>query len=455
MFGKATSDVLKRLDLGANGWMHFTNAAKGIFGAFANTAPVLAPCLGILGVGFGFINKELNTVSPAQIMAEVNKAIEQVVEQTNRRFEVMQEYVDQSVRELMQEGMRDDYRGQFETWNECLELPTKVRIDDCQVDSARALNRLKYRFLFQDKFSRNADLSKADIKAVELQLPILKKWADFHFLVLAALMKTYKEDSGEESEALYQKYKADYIEVGNLYVTYMEWGLTKIRKGRIEDNNKNPSLKCNDFNDNTGFSGHASIPPYYYFRKSSRKCTFKCDGMRPYYCDLTTTRDCRTTSNGFCFLCSGYCNPRGGLLQQHFHLRSSQTEKSKEICRNYMNGLKTDFDAFWKREIEVFLPIFKGIITELEEEPVGVEQGKAHKRQENITDDGSGQKLSPGAKKAIALVKDDKKVEEIILKETTDTSLVDYLLRVKKNIEIFEKKMKAKKILQKQKNIGQ
>ena len=120
-----------------------------------------------------------------------------------------------------------------------------------------------------------------------------------------------------------------------------------------------------------------------------------------------------------------------------------------------MNGLKTDFDAFWKREIEVFLPIFKGIITELEEEPVGVEQGKAHKRQENITDDGSGQKLSPGAKKAIALVKDDKRVEEIILKETTDTSLVDYLLRVKKNIEIFEKKMKAKKILQKQKNIGQ
>ena len=25
-----------------------------------------------------------------------------------------------------------------------------------------------------------------------------------------------------------------------------------------------------------------------------------------------------------------------------------------------MKGLKTDFDAFWKREIEVFLPIFKG-----------------------------------------------------------------------------------------------
>ena len=93
--------------MGANGWIYFTNAAKGIFGAFANTAPVLAPCLGILGVGFGFINKEPNTVSPPQIMAEVNKANEQVVEETNRRFEVMQEYVDQSVRELMQEASRE------------------------------------------------------------------------------------------------------------------------------------------------------------------------------------------------------------------------------------------------------------------------------------------------------------------------------------------------------------
>ena len=99
-----------------------------------------------------------------------------------------------------------------------------------------------------------------------------------------------------------------------------------------------------------------------------------------------------------------------------------------------MNGLKTDFDAFWKREIEVFIPMFKGIITELEEEPVGVEQGEAHKRQRNTTEDGSGQQLSPAAKKAIAIVKDDKKVEDIILKETTDKSIVGYLLRVKENI---------------------
>lgn len=55
----------------------------------------------------------------------------------------------------------------------------------------------------------------------------------------------------------------------------------------------------------------------------------------------------------------------------------------------------------------------------------------------------------------IALVKNDKKVEETILKETANKSIVDYLLRVKKNIEILEKKKKAKKKLQKQKKTGQ
>ena len=123
--------------------------------------------------------------------------------------------MDQSVRGLMEETMNDDYKGQFETWNECLELPTKNLIDDCQMDSARFVNSLKYKFMFQKKFSENADLSTAEEKAVELQLPILKKWADLHFLVLAALMKAYKEDSGEVATAMYEKYKIDFIQAGN------------------------------------------------------------------------------------------------------------------------------------------------------------------------------------------------------------------------------------------------
>ena len=31
----------------------------------------------------------------------------------------------------MEETMNDDCNEQFETWNKCLELPTKARVDDC------------------------------------------------------------------------------------------------------------------------------------------------------------------------------------------------------------------------------------------------------------------------------------------------------------------------------------
>ena len=235
----------------------FCKSAKGIFGAFANIAPVLAPCLGLLGVGFGFISRELTSVSPADIMKEVNIAVAQVIEETNRRFEVMQEYVDQSVRNLMEETMNDDYKRKFETWNKRLELPTKSRIDDCQGDIARSVASLKYGFIFQNKFSQEAELSEAGVKALQLQLPLLKKWADFHFLALASLMKTYKEVEGKEAAALYRMYKSDYIEAGNLYVGYMEWALVQIRKAHIEDNSISPSLTCQGFEDVTRFESYS------------------------------------------------------------------------------------------------------------------------------------------------------------------------------------------------------
>ena len=99
-----------------------------------------------------------------------------------------------------------------------LSCQQKDLIDDCQIDSARSVNNLKYKFMFQKKLSENADLSTSEVKAVELQLPILKKWADLTFLVLAALMKTFKEDSDEVATAMYKKYKIDFIQAGNLYV---------------------------------------------------------------------------------------------------------------------------------------------------------------------------------------------------------------------------------------------
>ena len=444
MFGQATNDVFKRLDLAANGWMHFTNAAKGIFGAFASTAPILAPCLGLLGVGFGFISRELTSVSPADIMKEVNKAIAQVIEETNRRFEVMQEYVDQSVRNLMEETMNDDYKGQFETWNKCLELPTKARIDYCQEDTARSVGSLKYGFLFQNKFSQDAEFTKTDIKALELQLPLLKKWTDFHFLVLAALMNTYKEDDGEEAAALYRIYKADYIESGTLYVGYMEWALLKIRKARIEDNSISPSLRCQSFEDVTRFVSY-SIPSQNWLKTSTRACSFKCDSMRPEYCDMTSVRDCQTNTNG-CFLCAGFCSKDRALVVQHANLEHDQTVKSREVCSNYMNRLTTDFNAFWTREIEVFLPIYKDTIAALVEESETEEKEIAQKRQGNSTIDGSSQQPSKKIEKLTENKKKDNEAQTKLLHEATNiNSLVNYLLRMRKNSKMQKKKLKAQK----------
>ena len=445
MFGQATNDVFRRLDLAANGWMHFTNAAKGIFGAFASTAPILAPCLGLLGVGFGFISRELTSVSPADIMREVNKAIAQVIEETNRRFEVMQEYVDQSIRNLMEETMNDDYKGQFEAWNNCLKLPTKFRIDDCQEDTARTVGSLKYGFMFQNKFLQDAELTRADVKALELQLPLLKKWADFHFLVLAALMKTYKEDDGAEAATMYGIHKSDYIESGNLYVGYMEWALVKIRKARIEDNSVSPSLRCQSFEDVTRFNSY-SMPPTNYLETSTRNCSFKCDRMRPEYCDMTSVRDCTTNNNG-CYLCGGYCSKDQALVIQHSYLENSQIAKSREICNNYMNRLTSDFNAFWTREIEVFLPIFRDTITALQEESETGEEKKAKKRQGNFTNDGSGQEVPNKINKIMEIDTKRKKAEKQLVDEASSIkSLVNYLLRMRKNSKIqMKKKLKKQK----------
>ena len=233
----------------------------------------------------------------------------------------------------------------------------------------------------------------------------------------------------------------------------MESALTKIRKARVEDNTKSPSLDCKGFDDNLG--------RYYWFptnrnlRTSSRKCTFKCNSLRPDYCDLTTTRDCTTSRDNHCKLCSGlFCSVTRPLELQHYYLDSSQVDKSKEICRNYMDKLTSELNAFWQREIEVFLPIFKETIADLDNEPENGEEDGAQKRQG--PDDGSGQKLLSKAKKISGRVdkivnRDNQETENSLKGTSGSQSLEEYLNTVKKNNEMLQKKMKARKKLRKKK----
>ena len=197
-------------------------------------------------------------------------------------------------------------------------------------------------------------------------------------------MKTYKEVEGKEAAALYIMYKSDNIEAGNLYVGYMEWALVKIRKARIEDNSISPSLTCLSFEDVTRFESY-SMSTSNWLKTTTRTCSFKCDSMRPEYCDMTSVRDC-TTYTDECYLCGGFCSEDRALVAQHVYLETNQIAKSKEICNNYMNRLTSDLNALWTREIELFLLIYKKTIKTLEQEPEGGEGKKAHKRQGNFTE---------------------------------------------------------------------
>lgn len=171
--------------------------------------------------------------------------------------------------------------------------------------------------------------------------------------------------------------------------------------------------------------------------------------MRPDYCDLTTKEDCTKTRNGHCKLCSGlFCSVTNSLNSHHRWLGNSQTRKSKDICKNYMNSLTRDLDAFWKREIKIFLPTLKAIITELNEEPETGEESDAQKRQ--VVNDGKGQKLSAKTQKKNAELNDmGKQTEEDTkssLKGTsTDQSPAEYLVIVNKNNQTVRQRMKGKK----------
>ena len=151
-------------------------------------------------------------------------------------------------------------------------------------------------------------------------------------------MNTFKEDN----RARYRLYRKNLINNGNLYAAYMEWGLSKIRQSRIEDNSKLPSLYCKDFNDRKRFYTQA-MPSFMALKSSSRRCCFKCNSMRPNYCDIDTTIDCLRDFD--CIFCSGFeCLSNTGLNVYHNTLKRKQQKNSDIICHTYMKRLEKRFE---------------------------------------------------------------------------------------------------------------
>ena len=119
-----------------------------------------------------------------------------------------------------------------------------------------------------------------------------------------------------------------------------------------------------------------------------------------------------------------------------------------------MDKLTSELNTFWRSEIEVFFPIFKETITDMDDEPENGEEDRAQERQE--PDDGSWQKLSSKAKKISGFVdkivnRDDEDTENSLKETSGSQSLEEYLATMKKNNEMLQKKMKAREKLRKKK----
>ena len=187
MMGKLGSQAMRNMDLVANGWMHFQNFLKGAFKAFETVTPVLASCLGMVGVTFGFINRNENSIAAVKIIAEVNRANTQIINATNQRINALKDYVDQTARKILEKGMSDHYKEQNENWNNCINEPTLEDANYCQRDVARDVNGLKFIFMNEQKFRRDPDeeMSVVDIRILRCNFPccehgqfsILKCWS--------------------------------------------------------------------------------------------------------------------------------------------------------------------------------------------------------------------------------------------------------------------------------------
>ena len=119
-----------------------------------------------------------------------------------------------------------------------------------------------------------------------------------------------------------------------------------------------------------------------------------------------------------------------------------------------MDKLTSELNTFWRSEIEVFFPIFKETITDMDDEPENGEEDWAQERQE--PDDCSWQKLSSKAKKISGFVdkivnRDDEDTENSLKETSGSQSLEEYLATMKKNNEMLQKKMKAREKLRKKK----
>lgn len=462
MMGKLGSRAMRDMDLVANGWMHFQNFLKGAFKAFESVAPVLAPCLGMVGVAFGFINRNENSIAAAKIIAEVNRANTQIINATNQRISALKDYVDQTARKILEKGMSDHYKGQNENWNNCINEPTMEDANYCQRNVARDVNGLKFIFMNEQKFKNDPDgeMSVADIRILEMQLPLLRTWAVFHLQVLAVLLLTYekvnKEKGGAYNAKMYDNYKVYMSDNGNVYISYIEWAMRRIRKARIADNKRDPSPFCTGYTDDISWRFYGR-----YLSSTHQRCSFKPSIFSFNECNTEKTQTC---SN--CRCCLGFlgaCNTdTAEKASFHDTLSDMLRLDMDDVHREYMEKLTPNFNNFWNREIDSYLPSLKLIMEdprlalsdEEKQETIDEVTSFTSQNREEVAESGDdddkknlGKHLSKEEKekyKGIIEMAVEREADErsIMAGVTGKESSVDYLKKVNDNVTKFLVRMK-------------
>ena len=208
----------------ANLATHSTNAVKAFTKAWEKLAPKLASSLGIFGAFLGFVAFGTNQTA-GEMMKEVEKAIDKLASEVDRRLLGMKDYVDHTVIQSMQQLTKNRFKFFPRAWANCLSKRNKRRIEECQQTTewmlSSVLNEFAMYFEEMDNYPvptidqqisnyviNNPEQvpSKTVVKKLEASLGIFREYATHHLLVLQILLNRYEENNSSCGRFEYRKY---------------------------------------------------------------------------------------------------------------------------------------------------------------------------------------------------------------------------------------------------------
>uniref|UniRef100_A0A7M5WL93 Uncharacterized protein n=1 Tax=Clytia hemisphaerica TaxID=252671 RepID=A0A7M5WL93_9CNID len=392
--GSLSPETMKKLGIDPEKWIKFSVAVKDAAEKAPMAAhPILKPVLNQMVSGLGLKNTHRD---PEAIIESVNKASYKIIIATNKRFNHLKEYVDQTGRKLLKHNMENHYLGQQENWANCLLRKSLWDSNKCQKDVEQDVNGLKNFFVNKRMYTLypRKKMSVEDIKFLETQLPVTRTWAVFHLQIIAVLLRTLEKMKKDPKRAHKKKYYRNQYTLykdklrtnGQFYMGYMEWALKKIRKARIVENQFDEEPQCTKFEDEFDGRTYGQCLQY-----SQKKCTFKPTKFSHKFCDLDITMSC---SDCVCKVCTGVfgiCRTDTWITKSlHTNVFSHIKDRMDEISQKYIEDLKPRFNAYWSREVGRHISVLKDIFNSPK---LNLDEGKSGSRdaiEDNEDDFGDG-----------------------------------------------------------------